>query len=492
MRCTRKLGLLVAQRAPKDVIAARRAALIADDALATDLFGLKTRYIADFASLAAQYEKDKRPHGAIRAWKQVLALDPEHVAAAAAIERIAAQPDPSLAADAKPVDLFADVSEDWIRKHDTEHGEWSTAARLERPNYFTVTDAGYEVLIRTGEAMEQMASFYKQFFRYGTEEHGGSVPRITVHVFKSRDEYLAKGFGPPVEWSAGHFTGSHVECYVDSAGGFEGMVGTLFHEAAHQYVSLATNAVGWLNEGMASFFEGTRILPNGTVLMNMPADHRLFPLAQRMRTGWMENAQDGYDPNDPNSAPTKAPTWRIVVENRYSWGPPWYAPTWGVVFFCYNFQDPRDGRFVYRDAFWEFVQRSGGKTGDSAIKTFEEVVLAKPRAPYDKSLEGAFKLPQTVDEFDAVWKDWILKLADERSGRLEEPRPYKQWARYATAGKDYATAREHFEKGLVAAPGDTELLLEFADLLAERFKDDDRAAKLVLLALQESSRTDEG
>ncbi|MEZ6013900.1 MAG: family 16 glycoside hydrolase [Planctomycetota bacterium] len=263
------------------------------------------------------------------------------------------------------------------------------------------------------------------------------------------------------------------------------MVGTLFHEAAHQYVSLATNAVGWLNEGLASFFEGTRILPNGTVLMNMPADHRLFPLAKRMREGWMANAQDGYDPNDSKSEPTKAPTMRIIIENRYSWGPPWYAPTWGLVYFCYNFQDPRDGRFVYRDAFWEFVQRSGGKTGDSAVKTFEEVVLASPRAPYDKALEGSFSLPKTVEELDAVWKDWILKLADERSGRLDEPRPYKLWARAAAGGKDYATAREHFEKGLVATPGDTELLLDFADLLAERFKDTDRAAKLVLTALQE-------
>jgi tetratricopeptide (TPR) repeat protein len=480
-----ELGLLVAQRAKKEVILARRTALEASDALAGELFGLKGRFITDFAKLAADYEKDGRSHGAIRAWKQVLALDPEHVGAAASIERIAAAPDPSLAADAKPVDLFADVTEEWIREHDAKHLEWEEAARLERPNYFTVTNAGYEVLVRTGEAMEQMASFYKQFFRYGTEEHGGSVPRITVHVFKNRDEYLEKGIGPPVEWSGGHFTGSHVECYIDGSSGFEGMVGTLFHEAAHQYVSLATNAVGWLNEGLASFFEGTRILPNGTVLMNMPADHRLFPLAERMRKGWMANPQDGYDPNDPNSQPTTAPTWRIIVENRYSWGPAWYAPTWGIVFFCYNFQDPRDGRFVYRDAFWEFIQRSGGKTGESAVKTFEEVVLAAPKPPYDKDVEGAFTLPKTVDELDAVWKDWILKLADERSGRLEEPRPYKMWARAATAGKDYPTAREHFEKGLVATPADTELLLDFADLLAERFKDTDRAAKLVVQALQE-------
>ena len=53
-------------------------------------------------------------------------------------------------------------------------------------------------------------------------------------------------------------------------------------EAAHQFVSLATSASGWLNEGLASFFEGCRILPNGTVLMNMPANHRLFPLVERI------------------------------------------------------------------------------------------------------------------------------------------------------------------------------------------------------------------
>ncbi len=481
----RELALLVAQKAKPDVLAARRAALAALDPLSLELAALEQRYIGDFAKLAAGYEKDKRPHGAIRAWKQVLALDPESAAAAESIERIASAPDPSLAADAKPADLFADVSEEWIREHDQRHGEWATAASIERPNYITVTDAGYEVLVRTAEAMEQMAAFYKQFFRFGTKEHGGTVPRITVHVFKDRDEYLEKGIGPPVKWSAGHFTGSHVECYIDGASGFEGMVGTLFHEAAHQYVSLATRAIGWLNEGLASFFEGTRILPNGTVLMNLPADHRLFPLAERMRTGWMANAQDGYDPNDPNSQPTKAPTWRIVVENRYSWGPAWYAPTWGVVYFCYNFQDPRDGRFVYRDAFWDFVQRSGGiKAGEGAVETFVELVLANPKPPYKKDLPGTFVLPRTVEELDGVWKDWILALADERSGKLSAARPYAEWARYASEAKDWATAREHLEKGHAADPADVELAVLFAELLAERFGDADRAAKLMVGALQ--------
>ena len=65
-----------------------------------------------------------------------------------------------------------------------------------------------------------------------------------------------------------------------------------------------------------------------------------------------------------------------MLENKYQWGPPWYAPTWGVVFFLYNYQDPVDGRYVYRKAFGEFIDKSGGRVGEGAVKNFEEVVLA--------------------------------------------------------------------------------------------------------------------
>ncbi|MEM6571615.1 MAG: family 16 glycoside hydrolase, partial [Planctomycetota bacterium] len=496
-----ELRFLEAQGVKRSEMRDKREALVAIDPTAGDLFELKSKFSEKFTKVAEAYEEADRPHGAIRVWKEVLALDPESTAAQDAIERIASAPDPSLAADAKPKDLFADVTDEWISEYDAEHSEWREAGEVTRDNYVTVTDAGYEVLIRTSEAMEQMSTFYKRFFRYGTPEDGRSVSRITVHVFKSRDEYLELGIGPPVEWSAGHFTGSHVECYI-SDGGFEGMVGTLFHEAAHQYVSIATNAVGWLNEGLASFFEGTRILPNGAVLMNEPADHRLFPLAQRMDKGWMEHAQDGYDPNDSSSTPEKAPTWAIVLENSYSWGPPWYAPTWGVVFFCYNFQDPVDGRFVYRDAFMEFVDKSGGKVGKTAIKTFEEVVLAAPKAAY-KDVDGKelerpetddFELPQNVTELDDVWKAWILRLRDERAGKLEVTRPYGTWARLAAANGDAVNALEHFEKGMVATPDDFDLAMDFARHLADAFKETDRASKIVmdgLRMLEAASEPDE-
>ncbi|MCC7011806.1 MAG: hypothetical protein IT454_04510 [Planctomycetes bacterium] len=481
-----ELRLMIAQKAPKAAIGALRERLKTLDANAAELFGMNAKFIATLEELAQQYEKEARPHSAIAVHKLILAIDPERVASQEAIDRIASLPDPSLAGDAKPKDLLADVSDEWIRQFDAEHATWEARAKLERENYTTYTNAGYEVLVRAAEAMEQMNRFYRVFFEYGTEEDGKSVPRIDLNIFARRDEYLKLGKGPPVEWSGGHFTGDAVETYVEG-NGFEGMTSTLFHEAAHQFVSLATRAAGWLNEGLASFFEGCRILPNGTVLMNLPAPQRLFPLAERMEKGWMSSATDGIDPSDPSkSEPQKSPTFRIVVENDYQWGPPWYAPTWGVVFFCYNYQDPVDGRFVYRKAFREYINASGGLTGKTAVGKFEEVVLGAPLPPikgFDREKAPDVPQPKTIDELDDVWKSWMIELRDEQIGRIQRQRPYLRWARAALIARDDGAAQEHFEKGLVADPSDVELLREFAQFLADH-KNTDRAAKLALAALQ--------
>lgn len=478
----RELRLLEAQKAPAAQVTAAREALLALDPVAADVFGMRARFIAKLTTVADAYEKDVRPHSAIRVHKEILALDPEHAPSQAAIERLAAAPDPSLAADAKPVDLLAGVSEEWIREHDARTRDWKDRAKLERENYVTYTNAGYEVLVRCAEAMEQMNAFYRVFFDFKTD--GDSFGRIDLNIFRTRDEYLKLGQGPPVEWSGGHYTGSAVETYIE--GGFEASVGTLFHEAAHQFVDNATSASGWLNEGLASFFEGCRILPNGTVLMNLPANHRLFPLAQRMEVGWMADHMDGMNAEKlSDSSPTKAPTFGIVLENKYEWGPAWYDPTWGVVYFLYNFQDEVDGRYVYRRAFREFIDKSGGRVGEGAIKNFEEVVLANPQPPiagFGRDSEmPPLRLARTVAELDPIWKDYILRLRDEQRGVLTVERPYLRWALAAAKNRDLAVAQEHFEKGLVATPDDTELLLEFAAFLADQ-ENTDRATKLGLRA----------
>ena len=56
---------------------------------------------------------------------------------------------------------------------------------------------------------------------------------------------------------------------VSGNDGIRSMYQTLFHEAAHQFVSLTGPFVpGWLNEAYASFFKGCVIRSNGTVKWN--------------------------------------------------------------------------------------------------------------------------------------------------------------------------------------------------------------------------------
>jgi tetratricopeptide (TPR) repeat protein len=483
----RFLGLRIAQKAKAPELEALKQELMAVDPLAVDLLGLKTAFVERLRPLAEEYEKEKRPHSAIRVHQQLLALDPEREESHAAIERLSAAHDPSLADTARAKDLLEGISEQWIKDFDAGHGTWEAPGLLEKTNYKTRTDAGYVVMVRAAEAMEQMNGFYREFFHYGGPDDSKNVPRIELHIFKTRDEYLKLGAGPPAEWSGGQFTGGAVETYIGQ-GGFEECITTLFHEAAHQFVGLATSASGWLNEGLASFFEGSRLLANGTVQMNLPANHRLFPLAQRMAVGWMDGPDDGIAAGSTKE-PDKAPTFRIVLENKYQWGPPWYAPTWGVVYFLWNYQDPVDGRFVYRGAFREFINKSGGRAGEGAVENFEKVVLLSPQPPtkgidFSKA-DPPIKLPKTVEELDVVWKEWMLALRDEQSGKSFPDRPWLDWARAALTRKDFEVAKEQFEKGLVATPDQVDLLLEFGKLLASpRYKNNDRATKLGLRAAQ--------
>ncbi len=465
--------LRVAQTEDASDVGNLRGRLLETDPMAQSLLDLKEVYVDKLRPVAEQYEKDLRPHSAIQVHKQILALDPEDEKSKQAIARISNLPDPSLAESAKSQDVMAGVSEEFVRKHDKKHSSWDKKARFEGENYDTFTSAGYEVLVRTAQSMEQMNAFYREFFQYGGKGDKRKVPKIRLHIFKSHEEYLNRGQGPK-SWSGGQYTGGSVETYVPP-GGFSSMVGTLFHEAAHQFTDLATDAEGWLNEGLASFFEGTRILSNGTVAMNYPANNRLFPLAARMERGFMEDHREVRGMSPPYEL---APTFRMVLENKYEWGPPWYSPTWGVVYFLYNFQDPADGRFVYRDAFREFIDSSAGRTGDAAIQNFEETVLRRPSDP-SPGVDPTPSLPTTVDELDPVWTEWLLHLRDETVGRIDVERPYKEWAAHSVSREDYATAKEFYEKGLLENPDDIDLLEPFADLLADHLANADRAVKLI-------------
>ncbi|MFH2002460.1 MAG: family 16 glycoside hydrolase [Planctomycetota bacterium] len=479
--------LAVEQNAPQEDLSAILYQLTSADNLAEKFLAFKKSFIENLLPLARFYEEEGRPHSAIRTYNEILALAPEREDCNDAISRIAAAPDPSLADSARARDLLADVSEEWIKRYNKKHSDWKDRVRLEKPNYTTITNAGYEVLIRTAEATENVNAFFRNFFKFGTKEHDGSVPRLELRIFKCEEDYRKQGSSSD-NWSGGVFTGDAIETFI-GRDGFNQVLQTLFHEITHQFVRVATHASStiWLNEGLATYFEGTQVLPNGSVQMNMPADHRLFPLVRRMEQGWMKDRDEVLKPGEQGEIP-KAPPMEMVITCNYKWGPPWYDPVWGITYFFFNYQDPVDGRYLYRETYRNYIQEFGGRSGSGAIKKIEEMVLGKPSKPTKGLIfpedSRQLKLPKKIKDINETWKEFLVGLRNERSGRLKIDKPFHQWARYAVLREDWDTALEHFEKGLMDTPDDPELLIDFAKYLASHYENTDRASKLALDALR--------
>jgi len=431
---------------------------------------LRADHTKALLDLAKEYRKKKDLLGALDVYQHLLVVDPEHAAAVAAVREIRSKGGREVAIE----DLYAGTDptagfgEEELAAMDREHVDWDKAYVDESENYAYRTDAGYLVLKTSRIAMEQMNTFYRRFFRY--MEDGGNTPKIEIRIFKSRDEYLKLGEGPPLEWSAGHFIGTAVETYAGGDGGKESireMYQTLFHEAAHQFVRLTGPMVpGWLNEAYASFFEGCVILSNGSVKWNRVPHGRLLPLAARLEQGWMEKLDEsvpvgGGQVRDPD----RAPPFRMIVEGGYQWGPPWYAPTWGVVYFLYNYRAD-DGRLVYRDGLHAYYQSFRRGQPKDPARHFEQIVLAgSPLSPV-----------KTLAELDAVWKAWILRLRDVETGTATNGDELVRWAKAATARGEHALACEFLEAAHERSPADAEVLWLLAGALEKDKKRGSEAA----------------
>lgn len=430
------------------------------DTEATAWQTLQRAYVGSLLDLGRQYRSRKDLLGALEIYQHVLQIAPDNADALAAVQQIRTTGGREVAVE----DLYAGgdptggLSEDEIAAMDRAHTAWADAYTDQSDNYRYRTNAGYLVLKTAAIAMEQMNGFYRRFFRF--QEDGGRTPAIEIRIFKSRDEYLSLGRNP-APWSGGHFLGDAVETYVGGETGREsirGMYQTLFHEAAHQFVSMTGPMVpGWLNEAYASFFEGCVIMSNGTVKWNRAPPGRLFPLATRMAAGWM-GPDDATGPGLDGqwTEPERAPTFRTVVAGNYQWGPPWYAPTWGVVYFLYNLRHD-DGRTIYRDALHAYYQSfKRGRPKDPVLHFEATVLQAAPLSPV-----------RTLAELDPIWQAWILALRDQETGKVPVGDQLVHYAAAALLRGDKPGALEFLEEAREHRPDDLELLWQLAGLLED-------------------------
>ena len=407
---------------------------------------LRRKHVSELIKIAAGQMDAQAWHGAQAVLKEARGTDPDHPELVAALARIRLEGGNELAVEDETggADPLVGVTAEWVAQNDPLHADWGAAWELPTEHYVVRTNAGWRVLKTVAHAMEQVHVFYRRFHRYKLEK-GDTVPTANVLIFKDAKEYKELG-GQPVDWAAGHWDGTNVVTYdarADKDSGLSGMLDTLFHEASHQFTSLAGGSAvpAWLNEGMASFFEGTRLLSNGKLEWNLVVPGRLYPLLDELKD--------------------KKHDLPAVLEGRVSDYRSYYPWGWGIVYYLYNAEDD-EGTLLYRDLLPEYFQQY---SEPAHTARFVDYFVARPKVP------GVADLAQ----FEARFTAWIRELEAVDKGLVDLARRSAERGDAQAKKGEWKRAIELYERSLKKEPGHPETLWKLAAAL-EADKQSDRAA----------------
>jgi len=332
-----------------------------------------------------------------------------------------------------------------IAMEDARHDTWKKAWKIKGDNYTVETDAGWELGSAVLDAMEQVNAYYRQVFQH--KQGGGGTARCTIRLYKTREEFLQME-GERDDATQGFYSSAnYVACFDPRSHG--GRIGdlweTLFHEASHQFTSMISTGTipGWLDEGTAVYFEGTRRQGNGRVVANLVEEERLDHLKDVLRKG--------------------SPTLREVVSwFRDESYPLDYYPIGGfLVYFFKNYEDDACER-VYAPIFDAYLRsyKSGGK--HDPVQRFEEYFIHKADQPGVKDFAA----------FEKRFKDWCLQLCDLQFGPTDRADVLLQRAAKQRKLGKLDAAIDSYRWALDKRNGDLRGLLGLAEVHAER-KDDD-------------------
>jgi hypothetical protein len=289
-----------------------------------------------------------------------------------------------------------------------------------------------DVVKRLGTVMDDIHAFYVQvYFDGDATKAKGAKPTIRVHVDKKTMLKDWAGAGAPEGWwSPG---GNEVITFdtrntgTERRGSLDAMLVTLFHEASHQFMTLLArggSTPAWLNEGTASFFEGTTAMADGRVLWPGAALGRLRNLVASLQSG--------------------SPTARATIEYAEpgSYAGEFYPFGWGLCYFLQEYEDPTTLEYVYRPLYAEYRSRVIQKGGDP-MSVFEDVFLGK------KSPLGH----KTFDDFERDWKAWIVGVINPLNGTDENARKLRM-----KRAEQYLAAADKKDAGSKIKVPDNELL----------------------------------
>ncbi len=332
-------------------------------------------------------------------------------------------------------------------KEDKKHETWDKCWEIKGDSYTIRTTLGKELADQISGAMEQMNHFYRKVFHV-KEFGGGTTARCTLAVYKDRAEFDSNEPGTDKN-VLGFFVPNvnRVATYDlrPEGGKIAELWSTLFHESSHQFTHMVSADLipGWLNEGTASYFEGARLLSNGTVETNLVAEGRLMDLKVLLDQG--------------------KPSLKEVVSyfKPGSYDGEFYPFGWGLVYFIQNYENEKSERVyipIYRDYLLSY--KSAGKP--DAFGHFVDFFVTKAKQPGVK----------TFEDFEKLWKDWIQKLHHLYTAGPEAADELIARARKEKSDKQTDAAIESYTWALQKRPTDAVGYLERADVHLERKETD--------------------
>lgn len=327
-----------------------------------------------------------------------------------------------------------------IARLNQRHSDWDDPHEVKGEYYTVRTNIGYEMAHTILNAMEQMNRNYREVF--GHKERGQSMRRCIINVYKSRSEFdRHEDVGPT---TGGFFRpGENSVTTYDPRSENEPLSklwATLFHEASHQFThAVWPNLIpGWINEGTACYFEGARLLPNGSVEFNGIPDSRLRNLVHLLDAG--------------------SPAVRDVIAyfQRGSYDGSYYPFGWGLAYFCRNYEND-DSERVYLEVYEDFMEtyESGGK--HDVHERFVEYFVE------DAEVEGV----ETFEDFVALWEGWIRDLHEIHFGGPEQADRLIARAEKQRANEKLEAAVESLRWALRKRPDDPAALSELGEVRAE-------------------------
>lgn len=269
----------------------------------------------------------------------------------------------------------ADVGRPLVRK-DTEH--YRIEANLEP-----------EVVDLLGRTMDSIFEYYIDIYLDG-DRSKANFPKAKLRIHASWEKMVEDWPGESPSPGLGGWWSPSQNTVVsydtrDRAGTLDELVGTLFHEASHQFMTFLYSrtpegkAPAWLNEGTSSFFEGATAMKDGSVLWPDATLQRLRSLNHFLTKGGGPRVIEVLSFDEPGS----------YAGEYYCFG-------WGLVYFLMEYEDDLLER-PFRPLYSEYRERMT-TAGGVPNELFEEIFLG------DRSPLGH----RSLADFEKDWTRWIL------------------------------------------------------------------------------------